>query len=198
MKIPHFQIVAAIFTLTLLTSCGDDKAREAAAAQALQTATEKTAEPIVSQQSQAAQKTVGTLNLAIGNQAAAKGKETCVAVTARNFNAVVSMQYSLKWDAKVLKFKGLQGFNLPGLSANSFGTQATSDGILTHSWFDANVKGISRPDDTKLYEICFETVGKAGSKSAVEFSNTPVIFEISNANSQFLALDGQPGTVEVK
>jgi hypothetical protein len=203
MKSPVFQIVTLSFALFFLAiSCSDDKAREAAVAEAQQAATtEQTQPPTQKPATGTATETatVGTLNLDIPGKTAAKNSETCVAVTARNFNGIVSMQYSMKWDKNVLKFKRVQGFNLPGLSANNFGVQLVEkEGILTYSWFDANVRGISRPDGANLYEVCFDVVGEAGSKSSIQFTDVPTVKEISNSNSQFLDLGSAGGMVEVK
>jgi hypothetical protein len=121
-----------------------------------------------------------------------------VTVSAKNFKSIVSVQYSIKWDPKVLKFKALQGFGLPQLNAENFGKHILEQGLLTHSWFDANVKGISKGDGETLYEICFEAIGAAGSKSPVQIINTPTSIEIANVNSEFLTLDATPGMVLVK
>lgn len=192
-------------SLLIVAGCKDDKAREAATAQAIQSTEEHTAVPAATASQAPVQKpainttTVGTLNMAISSKTAAKGSEACVAITARNFNRIVSMQYTVKWDNKVLKFKELRGFDLPGLGPGNFGTQLIEkEGLLTHSWLDANVRGITRPDGASLYDICFEVIGSAGSKSLVQFVNEPVIFEITNSDSQFLELKGEQGSIEVK
>ena len=199
MKFSVFQVVTLSFALLLLIfSCTDDKAREAAVAQAEQSAAAQQAPP-PTQKTASEPVMAGTLNLAISSKTAPKNSETCVTVTARNFNGIVSMQYSMKWDKNVLKFKRVQGFNLPGLSANNFGNQlAEKEGILTYSWYDANVRGITRPDGANLYEVCFDVTAGAGSKSSIQFTDVPTVKEISNSDSQFLALEGAAGTVEVK
>ncbi len=195
MKFFVTKIATLLIALSVL-GCQNDKAREQATNQAL----ENTSTPPANSEtaSPATPATVGKLPLSISSKTAAKGGETCVSVTAKNFNQIVSMQYSMKWDKNVLKFKGLKGFSLPGLGPENFGKNQAADGILTYSWYDANVQGISRPDNSNLYEICFEVVGAAGSKSTVEFANAPTIIEIANVNSEFLDLAGQSGTVEVQ
>ncbi len=222
MKIPHFQIVIAAFCFaTTIAACGnDDPAREAATTEALeatqsqqpieQTATttppDQQTQP--EQQPQLAPttpmakaeraKTAGTLKLNVGGGSVTKGGETCVAVSAKNFKSVVSMQYSIKWDPKVLKFKDLKGFSLPGLNLESFGKHILNKGLMTHSWYDATIKGINKGDGETLYEICFEAVGDTGSKSAIQIVDAPTVIEIANANSEFFSLDATPGTVLVK
>lgn len=198
-SIPFQLLIVAITSLMFTTGCQEDKAREEATAKAKQSATEQPPAPVPGQKPTMDSTPVGVLNLSASSKTASKGSEVCVAVTARNFNRIVSMQYTLKWDNKTLKFKELRGFNLPGLSKDNFGSQlAEKEGLLTHSWFDANLQGVNRPDGASLYEICFEAIGNAGSKSYVEFVNAPVIFEISNADSQFLELKGERGMVEVR
>lgn len=219
MKIPHFQIVTAAFCFALtMTACGggDDQAREAAAAQALETIqappveqatptnqseqqNQQTNQPTPSTQPKDSRpKTGGTLNLNVSGGSTTNGGETCVAVSAKGFKSIVSVQYSIKWDPKVLKFKGLKGFGLPGLGAENFGKHIIDKGLLTHSWFDANVKGISKGDGETLYEICFDAVGTAGTKSSVQIIDAPTIIEIANVHSEFLTLDATPGMVLVK
>ncbi|MBK8564081.1 MAG: hypothetical protein IPN76_12275 [Saprospiraceae bacterium] len=223
MKFPRFQFIITAFCIAILVAaCGnDDPAREAATQQALETTgeVEQPAQPAQeidpvnpqtppNQQPQQAPttpmakaeraKTAGTINLGVTGGTTEKGKQTCVAITAKNFKAVVSMQYTLKWDPKVLKFKEVKGFTLPGLNADSFGKHILDKGLMTHSWYDANIKGITKGDGETLYEICYEAVGSAGSKSAIQIIDAPTIIEIANANSEFFTLDATPGTVLVK
>ena len=199
MKFSFIKIAALFFALSIL-GCQDDKAREQATAQALENTSTTAAPPANSEPAAAPSQpaTVGSLPLSISSKTASQGGEACVAVTARNFNQIVSMQYSMKWDKNVLKFKGLKGFSLPGLGPENFGKNQAAEGILTYSWYDANVQGISRPDNTSLYEVCFEVVGGTGARSTVEFANSPTIIEIANVNSQFYELAGQNGTVQVQ
>jgi hypothetical protein len=204
MKLPHLQIVIAIFCFAMAVGCNhDDKAREAAAAEALEAAktppVEQPTAPIsTEQQPQARPKTAGTMRLMVESGSATKGSAVCVAIKAKDFKSIVSMQYSLKWDPKVLKCKDVKNFGLPQLSIENFGRHILDQGLLTYSWFDANVKGISKGDGETLYELCFESVGQPGSKSAVQIVDVPTIIEIANVNSEFYTLDATPGTVLVK
>ncbi len=223
MKIPHFQGVITIFCFAIfLAACGnDDPAREAATEKALETTGQleqpnqqqsPTTDPANPQTPPDQQpqptpsanpketrpKTAGTINLGITGGTAEKGKQSCVAITAKNFKAVVSMQYTIKWDPKVLKFKEVKGFTLPGLNADSFGKHILDKGLLTHSWYDANIKGITKGDGETLYEICYEAIGSEGSKSAIQIVDAPTIIEIANANSEFFTLDATAGMVLVK
>ncbi|MFQ5448315.1 MAG: hypothetical protein ACE5FF_15425, partial [Saprospiraceae bacterium] len=129
---------------------------------------------------------------------AKKGGQACIAVTARDFREIVSMQYTMKWDPTVLRFKDVKGFGLPGLAVNNFGKQLADKGLLTYSWFDINVQGISQPDGVKLYEVCFDVIGEPGSKSFFQFVNEPTIVELTNSASNFLNLKSEDGQVKVR
>ncbi len=185
--------------LLLATGCQEDQVREQATTQALQSSPEQPEQTTPGQKPLTDTTPVGALGLNAATKAAPKGSEVCVAITARNFFHIESMQYTLKWDKQALKFKSVQGFNLPGLSKENFGTHLTEkEGLLTHSWYDASLQGVTRPDGSSLYEVCFEAIGDAGSRSYIEFVNEPVVFEITNASSQFLELQGARGSVEIK
>lgn len=141
---------------------------------------------------------VQTLTLTASNLEVAKGETVCVEIRAKDFNQILSMQYSMNWDANVLKFKEVRSFGLDGMGLQSFGAHLTSKGILTYSWYDPSLRGFTKPEGHKLYEVCFEAVGKPGSKSKFEFSDKPTVIEIANSASQFLELRPVSGLVVVK
>jgi|GEM_PF-525758 len=203
MKVPHFQLITFLFCCAIFAACNhDDKAREAATEQALESinnqppAQQQPATAPPTERPQA--KSAGPMKLGIQGGSAAKGSEVCVAVTANSFKAILSMQYTLRWDPKVLKFKELKGFNLPQLTQDNFGRHILDKGLLTYSWYDANLKGVTKADGETLYQLCFEAIGEPGSKSPVQIVDSPTVFEVTNTNSEFFSLDATPGTVLVK
>jgi hypothetical protein len=138
------------------------------------------------------------LTLSATNKTVDKGTQVCVEVRAKDFQQILTMQYSMKWDKNVLKFKEVKSFGLPGMSVQSFGTHLAEKGILTYSWYDANIRGISKPDGHKLYEVCFEVTGQPGSKSYFQFTDYPTIIEISNSAGNFLELKSENGLIKVR
>ena len=141
---------------------------------------------------------VATFTLTASDMVAEKNSEVCVEVKAKDFHEILSMQYSMNWDVNVLKFKEVRGYNLPGMSKNNFGEHLVDQGMLTFSWYDPNLRGLSKPDGIKLYEVCFEAAGEPGSKSKIEFSGKPTLIEIANGTGVFLDLRTENGTVEIK
>ena len=126
------------------------------------------------------------------------GNDICVAVTAKDFNRILSMQYSMKWNRNVLRFKAVEQFGLPGMTAANFGLQNTAKGLISFSWYDQNVRGIDAPDGTTLYELCFEVIGEAGNKGYVQFTDYPTPTEIADSNSNILNATKETGIVTVR
>ncbi len=139
-----------------------------------------------------------SLTLMASDVTAAKGEEACVEIRASGFSDILTMQYSMNWDPKVLKFKGVRNHNLPGLTKNNFGEHLTPQGALTHSWYDPNLRGLSKPEGHKLYEVCFEVIGENGSACKFDFSGKPTMIEITNATGALLDLKTAGGTIAVK
>lgn len=204
MNLPIIQFIFKAFFVVGLSlffvQCQDDTAaREAAQKSALETA-KKTVNPLEKRETPqpARPATSGTLTLQASGGTTAKGEKLCVPVTTQDFREIVSMQHSIQWDPAVLQFANVANFGLPALTENNFGGRQAGEGILSFSWFDQNVKGISQPNGHKLYDLCFQVVGEAGSKTKVQFADAPVIIEITNSATQFLDLNGQPAVVKVQ
>ncbi len=138
------------------------------------------------------------LTLTASNKTAQTGKEVCIDVAVKDFQKILSMQYSMKWSPKQLKFKEIKGLNLSGLSESNFGNHVTEKGLLTFAWYDPNIRGISIPDGTTIYQVCFDVVGKSGDKAYFQFTNHPTIIEISNAQGNFLDLNGSTGLIKIR
>lgn len=128
------------------------------------------------------------LMFVLSDQTVSKGDTVCVEVTVRDFTNILSMQYSMNWDPKVLSFLRVDGFKLKDLSVNNFGLNRTDQGKMGTSWFDYAVQGISIPDGSAIYRVCFIATGDPGASSQVIFSSEPVIIEVSNSAEQLLSL----------
>ncbi|HFA51950.1 MAG TPA: hypothetical protein ENJ95_23280 [Bacteroidetes bacterium] len=140
---------------------------------------------------------VDTLTLSISDALAKKGEEVCVSVTAKNFDHILTMQYTVQWDAKVLKLKEIKDFGLEGMDKRNFGMHLLDKGMLTFSWYDHQLKGITKDDGTELYKMCFEAIGETGSETSIAVSSKPTVVEISNAAGLFLDLRSENGEVAI-
>ena len=111
---------------------------------------------------------------------------------------MLATQYSLKWDPKVLEYTGVQGFKLPYLTKDNFGTVGIKKGFLTVVWIENNLKGADLANGAVMYQVCFTVKGKAGSSSSIAFSPTPTPFEAVNSKEQLAKVSVVNGSVSVK
>ena len=185
--------------ISFIQCASDDPSREAATEAALKNPAQPAAPANPNAPTSPARPPIiGKLPMVISSTSAKELSEVCVSVTASQFELIVSMQYTMTWNPSVLQFTRVENFGLPGMTANNFGDRAASKGLLSYSWFDSNVAGITLNDGKKLYDLCFTVIGASGSTSNITFEDKPVVIEISNADSQFLGLDGTNGKVTVE
>lgn len=138
-----------------------------------------------------------SLKIIIPDTSASKGSSLCLDVSVEEFKSIVSIQHSINWDPKVLRFIKVQDFQLPGLTESSFGLTETELGKCGISWYDPSVKGISLANGKPIYQICFELTGSSGSESPVRITSDPVMIEVSNAASRILGIPSGKGRIQV-
>lgn len=141
---------------------------------------------------------VAVLTLTTSDLEVTKNEEVCVAVAANGFEQILTMQYSMNWNPKVLKFKNFKTFGLPGMDERNFGQHLLDKGTITFSWYDQQLQGLTRKDGEVLYEMCFDAIGEAGSETSIEFTSKPTVIEIANASSVFLDLRTDTGIVSIQ
>lgn len=144
------------------------------------------------------QPTSEELKLSIGKTSARKGETLCLGVTAQDFTNLISMQYSIRWDPKVLRFEKVDGFNLPWLSEDNFGMHITDEGIVTFVWIDNDLRGVSVNNGDEIYQLCFEVIGEAGQESEVALAKDPTPFEVVTAAEKVIPLTTDAGGVRVE
>jgi gliding motility-associated-like protein len=143
--------------------------------------------------------TAVTFSLPLTN--GAPGTNICLDVRVENFNNVGAFQFSMQWDPAILQFTNVQGFNpaLLGFDQNAFNTTAplTGTGRLTVSWADLSFMGVSVPNGSSIFQLCFDVIGSLGSFSNVTFTNSPTNIEIGDAGLNSYGFVGRPGIVNV-
>lgn len=121
------------------------------------------------------------VGLTLSSHDVCQGDQVCLDITVNDFDDVASMQYSFSWDTTILKYEDIQGHNLSGLSSSSFNTSNVNLGILAMAWFDNANQGISLPDGTVLYQICFEALQNG--MTTIDFTNIPTAIEFATTNA---------------
>jgi hypothetical protein len=125
------------------------------------------------------------------------GSQISMPVYVNSFTDITSMQGSITFDASVISYLNISNFNLPGLSISSFGTTQTGQGVLTYSWYDASLQGVTVADSTQLFAIDFTVIGSSGQNSGVSFSNTPTSLEVVDIISTFPILTLTDGYITI-
>lgn len=102
-----------------------------------------------------------------------------VSVTAYNFEDILGMQFSINWNPDRLGFVEIDHINLDYLEANDFGTPdddpGTAPGVLTLSWLDDDLNGISIPDGTAIFYIVYER--HSTQTTYINFTGFPTVIE---------------------
>jgi hypothetical protein len=132
----------------------------------------------------------------VGDQSAQPGQTVSVPVVVKGFHQVISAQFSLGWDPAVLRYAGTGSYGLKGLSAACFGTTLSASGKLAVAWFDSEAAGVTLADDTVLFNVSFEVIGKADSLSAVSLVSSPTPQEVS-MDAGPAAFGAKDGSVDV-
>ena len=138
------------------------------------------------------------LILLVKDQQITKGETICLDVRTNQFKQILSMQYTMHWDPKLFKFVKVDGFQLKDLSAKNFGTNNVQNGNLPISWYDLDVKGLSVPDNTSIYQVCLEAIGEAGQVSNFNFDGNPVTVEISNSTGQVIQFSSRKAKITIQ
>lgn len=190
-----------LFALAFLFSCKNEP-QAPAATTGNQTQTASTAEQeqpkVGSQTPYVPPKAKEGIFLSIDDQQIKPGASFCVDVKVRDFNEVVSLQYTMNWDPKVIRFKELKGFSLKDMGPNNFGAQKAAEGFIGTSWFDMDVKGITVPDQSVIYQVCFEAIGKTGTSCNIQFSGKPVAVEISNSKGELMGFEARRAAITIQ
>ncbi|MEM1118889.1 MAG: cohesin domain-containing protein [Bacteroidota bacterium] len=117
--------------------------------------------------------TTGDNLVNIGNITAASGSEVCVPVTVNDFDEILSLQFSLQWDASILQLDGVQNLDALGLSESVFNQTQAASGRLAFAYSDPAALGVTLNDGTTIFELCFTVLGASGASSTITFTDTP-------------------------
>jgi hypothetical protein len=137
------------------------------------------------------------LTISADQRSVKTGETMCMDVRVAGFEKLLSMQYTITWNGKALKFKELKNLNLPYLGKDNFGDHRVEEGILTVAWIDDSLKGQSLPDGSVIYQVCLEAIGKPGGTSYFKFTDVPTAIEVVNLREKIIPLKRQNGSIEI-
>ncbi|MBK6950130.1 MAG: hypothetical protein IPH16_20475 [Haliscomenobacter sp.] len=138
----------------------------------------------------------GTFTLDITDTVVTVNQPFCLRVKAGSFRDILGMELTINYNATALTFDSVAKFNLVGLSEAAFGLpgQGTNPlGAIKLSWVDPNVTGISIPDSTVIFQLCFKAKTNNVTTNVTFASNA----EIVDKNEDFVPFNGDGGRVIV-
>jgi len=111
----------------------------------------------------------------------------CMDVTVMDFTDILSMEYTIAFDPEVIRFTGVNNFNLNGLTIDNFDTSLAQEGIITLKWRIADcspdAEGVTLNDETSIYQLCFSAQGAYGAATEVAIVNEPVDVQVTRVNA---------------
>ena len=140
----------------------------------------------------------GGFTLVPTNAEGPAGGVACIDITTKNFNKIISMQYTMQWDPKVAKFEGMKDLNLPSSGKNNFGLHILDQGLMTFVWIDNTLSGITLSDGSPLYTACFNLKGNTGDKTTFQITDKPTRKEALDASEKLVPLSSTSSTIKIQ
>jgi len=125
-------------------------------------------------------------------------QETLVRMRVKNFNNMLSAQFTLQFDPEIAAYIGFTETGIQSITGISFGQSQISNGILTFAWNQPDVTPVTLTDGTTLFALRFQVIGDGGSHSPIQFINDPTPLEF--VDQSFLPLNSwivNPGRIDV-
>ena len=125
------------------------------------------------------------------------GTNVCVPYRVRNFDNIASFQYAMEFDTDVLTYTGVTNLNGDiGIDESQFGI--LEPGVLGIFWSDPTTLGVDLPNNTIIYEVCFDVMGDCDDTTIIEFTgNVNEGVEVTNGNVESVPFVFESGTLSI-
>ncbi len=127
--------------------------------------------------------TFSGFGLTVSSDSAATGDPVCLDVAVCNFDDILGMSYTMQFDPNLLQFDNVTNLNLADLEPGSFGTNNAGNGLITMAWFDPNGAGVTVPDETVIYSVCFTAIGAGGETDSLLINGALAQIDVTDINS---------------
>ncbi|MEM8908987.1 MAG: T9SS type A sorting domain-containing protein [Bacteroidota bacterium] len=98
-----------------------------------------------------------------------------VPVVTRNFEAIVSLQFSIAWDTTQLALESIVSLD-PLLENSLLNTNLLAEGKMAFSWMDNDLEGQMLAENTPLFVLRFRAL-RGGAAASIQFANDPALVE---------------------
>jgi hypothetical protein len=89
-------------------------------------------------------------------------------------DSINGLQFTLKWNASVLKYADLTSIGLVGQSLDAnFGRTDTAKGMIRFLWTHPQARNIRLTDTTTLFHLRLRVIGAGGTSSLIAIADTP-------------------------
>jgi hypothetical protein len=138
-----------------------------------------------------------TVTFEVGSATNAPGTTVTVPVKVSGFQDVTSIQFTLRWDPSVVRYRSIGDMGALNLIPGLFGLSQTNEGALALSWDDSTALGVTLTNGTAIFSVTFEVIGGVGQTSDLSLSDSPVAREVS-INFDLATFNGRGGTIRVQ
>ena len=138
------------------------------------------------------------LVLALGCEFGDPSSEVCVPMNTRDFEEIFGLRFALNWDSTVMEFSRFANLHPEIDAAGTLGSNSDSSGVLLVLW--DNFVPTNIPDNSVVFEVCFNIIGTTGESTIIEFNDPPNAFsdiEVIRSGPTRIGLDSIPGKVYV-
>jgi len=117
-----------------------------------------------------------------------KDANVVVDITVADFTSLTSVQFTVGWNPEVMQLAEIINSNEDIKDNIQFGTFTVESNVLTVSWFDPAVAGLTLNDDDVLFSLSFNAVGANSMTTMLSFLNAPTSLEVSASDNGNISL----------
>ncbi|MBX7152002.1 S8 family serine peptidase [bacterium] len=118
-------------------------------------------------------------------------------IRARNFEDIISAQFTLDWNPAIVSFDGIEQSGLDGMDSSSFGFTNTESGQLAFAWLSPDLLPRSLTDDAIIFNVKFHVIGTTNQSTDVRIIQNPTAIEFIDHNLNELAYAVQFGYINL-
>lgn len=122
------------------------------------------------------------------------GNEVCLDITGNDLEGILGMQFSITFDNELLTFTDYTNLDPTLFTPANFGN-LSDQGVITFSWVDPNLVGVSFTNDEILFSVCFMANSTVNSVTPVNIEGSPTAIEIIGQNDQIITPEITNGSV---
>lgn len=126
-----------------------------------------------------AQKSAVALDWQYDNIPGTQNEYECT-LYANNFNDILSLQFSLNWNANQVQFLKMVPQELPGLKETNYNTQTADEGFIRFLWVDLDLQGVQMPRGTALFSMHVKT---KGNPPEIDITSEPLNIEVIDTDN---------------